>query len=401
MVLIGKFSQSSGLGINNIFMNKSGVIWVTGFSGSGKTSVGREIEFLFNKKNLPCIFLDGDDLRSIFSDKWGYSNQERTDLAKVYLKLTSHLSKQGYVVILSAVAMYKEARDWAKENIPALLYVYLEVPEEVRIERDKGTKNIYSKIKRNSLAYDFDLDPDMVIKNYDQYTPEIVAKEIFDKFDNLEFDKVDHGREKHWNSYYKNIEMTVNPSPFAQWTMEKITIHSSILEIGSGNGRDSVFFASQGHKVIGLDKSAEGVRVAKKLKKSYSLENIRFFHGMIDSYIAANKSKNFDIIYCRFVIHAMPLNEEIELINSVAKILNSGGKFFIECRSINDPLARKGDVISLTERIDGHYRRFIVFKDLINRLENAGFKIEESYESDGLAVTERDDPVLIRVIATI
>ena len=73
----------------------------------------------------------------------------------------------------------------------------------------------------------------------------------------------------------------------------------------------------------------------------------------------------------------------------------------VECRSINDPMARLGEVISPTERIYGHYRRFIITEDeLIERVQHAGLAIEgEVIESDGLAVYKDDNPVVIRLAA--
>ena len=80
-------------------------------------------------------------------------------------------------------------------------------------------------------------------------------------------------------------------------------------------------------------------------------------------------------------------------------MLNDGGKFYVECRSTGDPLFRKGEVISSNERSEGHYRRFIDFNELKSRLIDAGFEIEESLESNGLAIYKDDDPVVIRIIA--
>ena len=59
----------------------------------------------------------------------------------------------------------------------------------------------------------------------------------------------------------------------------------------------------------------------------------------------------------------------------------------------------KGEVISSNERSEGHYRRFIDFNELKSRLIDAGFEIEESLESNGLAIYKDDDPVVIRIIA--
>ena len=64
-----------------------------------------------------------------------------------------------------------------------------------------------------------------------------------------------------------------------------------------------------------------------------------------------------------------------------------------------DPMARMGEVISPTERIHGHYRRFIDVDDLSARVESYGFSILDSVESAGLAVHGDEDPVVIRLTA--
>ena len=91
--------------------------------------------------------------------------------------------------------------------------------------------------------------------------------------------------------------------------------------------------------------------------------------------------------------------EEIAALEAAYNLLEDDGNLYIECRSINDPLARKGEVISTTERIDGHYRRFVDLVILEERLKSIGFAILETIESRGLAVFNDEDPVVIRVIA--
>jgi len=84
---------------------------------------------------------------------------------------------------------------------------------------------------------------------------------------------------------------------------------------------------------------------------------------------------------------------------SARGVLRPGALLAIECRSINDPLARQGEVLSPTERIAGHYRRFIVADELRDRLQDEGFEIVEMVESAGLAVHGDEDPVVVRVYA--
>jgi len=208
----------------------------------------------------------------------------------------------------------------------------------------------------------------------------------------MSFDK---GLINYWDEYYIKDNIPSFPSPFAKYVGNKLGTKQTILEIGCGNGRDSKFFASLGHQVTGLDRSSKAIELCKKL---YSCESLEFFFGTITDIAKINKKK-FDLIYSRFVFHAMSLSEEIETLKTSYQLLNKDGQFFIECRSINDPLSHKGEILSRTERVDGHYRRFIILEDFKQRLVQVGFTIIKTIESNGLAKFGKDDPVVIRIHA--
>jgi len=94
-----------------------------------------------------------------------------------------------------------------------------------------------------------------------------------------------------------------------------------------------------------------------------------------------------------------PVEEDVFL-TEASRRLPPGGALHIECRSINDPLARKGEVISKNERIFGHYRRFIIAEELRASLETLGFETEYIEEDDGVARLGDDDPVVLRICAS-
>lgn len=379
-------------------INKSGVIWVSGYSASGKTNVGRKLEMKLRADGLPTIFLDGDDLRSIFDNRWGYEREERIELAKVYFRLSSHLSNQGYVVIIAAVAMYDEVRQWFKSNIPNSYEVYLDVPVEERIRRDKETKGLYKKNKDFTSIYEEPREPDLVVENYDKNTPDSTAELIKEYFYNNESNRfADRGKKTHWNSYYKQAIAPSNPSSFAVSVADKISSASKVLEVGCGNGRDAVYLSAQGNDMIALDASEAAIKFCRK---QYEDMPINFLSGTISNLMPENEA-NFDVIYTRFCLHAMTIREEKEFFNVASELLCPNGEIHIECRSINDPLARKGEVISPTERIYGHYRRFIIIDELLQNLVSAGFEVKEAIEAKGLAKYKDDDPVVIRVSAKI
>ena len=131
-----------------------GVIWITGYSASGKTTVARKVESRLRAYGLRTVFLDGDDLRSIFGNKWGYTREERVELAHVYFRLCSHLVSQGSTVVIAAIAMYKEVSKWMHTNIPNAVEVFLNVPEDERRLRDTSTKKVYERMGDINLSYD-------------------------------------------------------------------------------------------------------------------------------------------------------------------------------------------------------------------------------------------------------
>jgi 2-polyprenyl-3-methyl-5-hydroxy-6-metoxy-1,4-benzoquinol methylase len=208
----------------------------------------------------------------------------------------------------------------------------------------------------------------------------------------MSFDK---GLVGYWDEYYKKDVAPSFPSPFAEYVANKLSKKQNILEIGCGNGRDSKFFSSKGHHVTGLDRSGEAIELCKRL---YSNEPIEFLFGAVTDIVKTNKKK-YDLIYSRFVIHTMSMNEELEMLKTSYHVLNKNGQFFLECRSINDPLSTTGEILSHTERIKGHYRRFIILEELKQRLIQVGFEIIEAIESNGLASLGEEDPVIIRVKA--
>lgn len=372
---------------------RPGVIWISGYSAAGKTSVGRALHRLLTDQTVPTVYLDGDDLRSIFAGRWGYERADRIELARVYFRLCSHLASQGLTVVISAVAMYDEVREWFRSTLPHSIEVYLDVPEEERRRRDAGTKRVYDKVGRLADMYDEPKSPDLSIRNYGEATPEQVADEILRFYRSSAVrETADAGRTEHWRSYYRQNTAPLQPSSFAR-EVARQEPPGRLLEVGCGNGRDAVFFAGKGFAVTAIDASESAIELCRNLDPT---SPISFLHGSLPQIAVRQKQ---DVVYSRFCLHAMTEPEEVAMLKSAARILDPGGRLLIECRSINDPLASKGEVISLTERIHGHYRRFIVKEELRGRVEAAGFIVESLIESGGLSALDGDDPVVIRLEA--
>ena len=129
------------------------------------------------------------------------------------------------------------------------------------------------------------------------------------------------------------------------------------------------------------------------------VENARFVCG---DFIASDvhQPDSYDNAYSRFTIHAINQKQETMLLKTMFRALKPGGKFFIEVRSVNDPLYGKGKAVERNAFFyDNHYRRFIVRDELAHRLENCGFRVEYVKEQTGFAPYGNDDPPVIRIAA--
>ena len=379
---------------------EGGVIWITGYSGAGKTTVGRHVERQLRQRGLRTVFLDGDDLRRIFSGKWGYEQAERVELAKVYFRLCNHLASQHATVVISAVAMYPEVYRWVTDNIERSLLVYLRVPDDERIRRDRATKNVYRDISTRELGYEEPSSAGITIDNYGDVDPGNAARTIVDSYltgSGARPHAADHGKTQHWETFYRNAGGVLQPSAFAvEVARSLLKDRARVLDVGCGNGRDSAYFAQLGHEVYAVDTSRAAIDLCRKTYQHLSIE---FRHGSAEAMAALPGRPDFDLVYCRFVLHAMTEQEEATFFGASRELLVRGGRLLLECRSINDPMSRLGEVISPTERIHGHYRRFVVMDDLLQRLEAVGLEVVGKVESNRLAVFNDEDPVVIRVEA--
>ena len=123
------------------------VIWITGLSGAGKTTLAVDIVVRLQKLGLKPVLLDGDWLRKILKSNVPknneYSRDERIDIAGRYAQICQTLSSQGFVVVIATISMFKEVYLWNRKNIPNYIEVYLKVP--IKELRRRDPKKIYQR----------------------------------------------------------------------------------------------------------------------------------------------------------------------------------------------------------------------------------------------------------------
>jgi adenylylsulfate kinase-like enzyme len=169
-------------------MNNQGVVWLTGLSGAGKTTVAQLLRGRLMTEGICPVMLDGDRLRRIYPTEFGYSVEERRQLAASYGRLALEIASQGHLVICSTISLFREIHRWNRAHLPNYLEVWLRVPlEEIR-RRD--TRGIYvtqhdrhSPVVGVDLVVEFPEAPDLIIDNFGAVTPERAVEGIMERIE--------------------------------------------------------------------------------------------------------------------------------------------------------------------------------------------------------------------------
>tara|TARA_B100000795_G_scaffold269601_1_gene259524 strand:- start:2755 stop:3279 length:525 start_codon:yes stop_codon:yes gene_type:complete len=125
------------------------VIWITGISGTGKTTLGKYFYKCFKKENPSTIYFDGDKFRSIFKNDIKYSLEDRNTNAQRLTALVKHLSDQKINIIISANITTFSFRKWCRKNIKNYIEVYIQSTKKILAQRDY--KNLYKMILQKKI----------------------------------------------------------------------------------------------------------------------------------------------------------------------------------------------------------------------------------------------------------
>ncbi|MGE5515998.1 MAG: adenylyl-sulfate kinase [Bacteroidota bacterium] len=148
------------------------VLWITGLSGAGKSTVGHAVAERLRNAGRPTAYLDGDVLREILGAVDAHSPAERLELAHIYGRMCRALSAQGLTVVCSTISMFHEVRRQNRATIPGYVEIYLRVPIEELSRRD--AKGLYARGKNLvgcTLPFEEPEAPDLLIDNHGPVDP--------------------------------------------------------------------------------------------------------------------------------------------------------------------------------------------------------------------------------------
>jgi methylase of polypeptide subunit release factors len=208
-------------------------------------------------------------------------------------------------------------------------------------------------------------------------------------------------RRSYWNAFYASArvqDVPEEPSRFARWVHDRLGGEGSIVELGCGSGRDTLWFASEGHEVRAFDFAASAVErvTATAVSRGMTVPVAELDLGQpddvrlaADSVLAAGAP---DAVYARFLLHSLDQAGQEGLYRFAAATLRGGGLLFLEFRAQQDEEAAHlfGD---------DHYRTYLHASDVVKAVESFGGHVLEAETRQGWAPYRTEDPFVTRIVA--
>ncbi len=161
------------------------VLWFTGLSGSGKSTIANEVEKLLNLMNRHTFLLDGDNVRHGLNKDLGFTEADRIENIRRVGEVAKLMADAGLIVLSAFISPFRAEREMVRSMLPEgeFIEIFVDTPLEVAEARD--VKGLYKKARSGQLKnftgidspYEPPLDPQVRV-NTVEMTPEEAAQHI-------------------------------------------------------------------------------------------------------------------------------------------------------------------------------------------------------------------------------
>ncbi len=131
---------------------KSKVIWFTGISGAGKSTISNILEKILFKHNINTYVLDGDNVRSGLCSDLTFSSCDRNENIRRISEVSKLMLDAGIMVLVSVISPYKQQRLIASKIIGKDNFIEVFIDTPINICEDRDPKGLYKKSRSNEIC---------------------------------------------------------------------------------------------------------------------------------------------------------------------------------------------------------------------------------------------------------
>ncbi|TMO54855.1 adenylyl-sulfate kinase [Pseudoalteromonas phenolica] len=140
--------------------HKPVILWFTGFSGSGKSTVAGALESALHQQGVHTYLLDGDNVRHGLCKDLGFSDEDRVENIRRVGELSKLMVDAGLVVLTAFISPFQAERDMVRNLVGdgEFIEVFLDTPLDVCEQRDP--KGLYKKARAGEIKHFTGIDSD-------------------------------------------------------------------------------------------------------------------------------------------------------------------------------------------------------------------------------------------------
>ena len=129
------------------------VLWFTGLSGAGKSTIANRVEQRLFVEGLHSVLLDGDNVRHGLNRDLGFTDADRVENVRRVTEVARLMTDAGLIVLVSFISPFREERRMARERMEPgeFIEIFVDVPLEVAEARD--VKGLYAKARAGQLSH--------------------------------------------------------------------------------------------------------------------------------------------------------------------------------------------------------------------------------------------------------
>ena len=134
-----------------LFGHKSVVLWFTGLSGAGKSTIAHSVEERLHQSGCHTFVFDGDNVRHVLCSDLGFSQQDRSENIRRIGEMSKLFLEAGVITLTAFISPIRKDRDWVRSLVPAgdFIEIYCHCPIETCESRD--VKGLYKKARAGEI----------------------------------------------------------------------------------------------------------------------------------------------------------------------------------------------------------------------------------------------------------
>lgn len=127
------------------------ILWFTGLSGSGKSTIASALEFKLFEMNVITYLLDGDNIRHSLNSDLGFSNRDRTENIRRIGEVSKLFVDAGLIVIVATISPFKNDRENVRKLVKhdEFIEIFVDAPLDICEKRDP--KGLYKKVRSGDI----------------------------------------------------------------------------------------------------------------------------------------------------------------------------------------------------------------------------------------------------------